>query len=208
MSRYRTQQGGGDRQTYARRDRSSTVALREDVVAAVRSGPGEFADRHRALHERYGLDAALRRRATETDPETVDGDRVVAGYGGPGERERRLVWRLWTLDTAPVGLTLSGPAYADNPIRYATRTLREVTGYTLADLRGENPRLLQGPATEPDRVAALREAVASWNEVTVEVTNHRADGTPFRNRVTLVPLSGADGTVTHWLGVQERVEEG
>ena len=176
-------------------------------MAAVRGDPGEFADRHRALHRRCGLDAALRRRVRETSPETVDGDRIVADYDGRSERERRLAWRLWTLDTAPLGLTLAGPAYADNPIRYATRTLREVTGYALANLVGGNPRLLQGPATERGPVADLRAAVASWNETTVEVTNHRADGTPFRNRVTLAPLSGADGTVTHWLGVQERVDE-
>lgn len=174
-------------------------------MRAVRAPPGDFRDRHRAVCERHGLDAALSRRAAETGPEAVGGDRVVAG-GDLSRRERRLVWRLWTLDTAPLGLTLAGPAYADNPIRYATARFREITGYALADLRGVNPRLLQGPETESEAVADLREAVASWDEVTVEVTNYRADGTRFRNRVSLAPLRGPDGTVAHWLGVQERVE--
>lgn len=177
-------------------------------MEAVRAEPGAFEDRHRALHGRYGLDAELRRHAVETSPQTVDGDRVRAGYDNLTGRERRLVWRLWTLNTAPLGLTLTGPAYADNPVVYATRTLRDLTGYTTADLLGENPRLLQGPETEREVVADLREAVASWNEVTVTVTNHQSDGTPFRNRVTLAPLSGADGTITHWLGVQEQVGSG
>lgn len=173
---------------------------------AVRAPPDAFADRHRMLCERHGLDRALARRARETTPGTVDSDSVVAGYGDLSPRVRRLVWRLWTLDTAPLGLTLAGPAYADNPVVYATRTVRVLTGYALADLRGENPRLLQGPATEPEAVADLREAIASWDEVTVELTNERADGTVFRNRVSLAPLRGPDGTVAHWLGVQGRVD--
>jgi len=181
------------------------VSLRANLVRAVRAAAGAFGDRHRTLCDRHDLDAALSRRARETNPETVDGDRIVAGDDGLSPRERRLVWRLWTLDRAPLGLTLSGPAYADNPIVYATATVRDLTGHALADLRGENPRLLQGPETEAAAVADLREAIASWNEVTVEVTNYRADGERFRNRVSLAPLHGADGTVTHWLGVQERV---
>lgn len=176
-------------------------------MRAVRAAPDDFGDHHRTLCGRDDLDAALARRARETSPGTVDGDRIVAGYDGLSARERRLVWRLWTLDRASLGLTLAGPAYADNPIVYATERVREITGYGLADLRGENPRLLQGPATEPAPVADLREALASWNEVTVELTNERADGERFRNRVSLAPLHGADGTVTHWLGVQEAVGE-
>jgi PAS domain S-box-containing protein len=182
------------------------VTFREDVVETVRAAPEVFAERHQVLHGRYGLDAELRRRAAKTSPETVNGDQVRTGYDDLSGRERRLVWRLWTLDTAPLGLTLTGPAFADNPVVYATRTLRDLTGYTAADLLGENPRLFQGPETEREAVTDLREAVASWNEVTVTVTNTHADGTSFRNRVTLAPLSGTDGTVTHWLGVQERVE--
>ena len=65
---------------------------------------------------------------------------------------------------------------------------------------------MQGPATEREPVTDLREAVAAWNEVTVELTNHRAGGTPFRNRVSLAPLYAPDGVVTHWLGIQERVD--
>lgn len=194
-----------DRCTHDAADRLG-VTFREDVVETVRAAPEVFAERHQVLHGRYGLDAELRRRAVKTSPETVNGDQVRTGYDDLSGRERRLVWRLWTLDTAPLGLTLTGPAFADNPVVYATRTLRDLTGYTAADLLGENPRLFQGPETEREAVTDLREAVASWNEVTVTVTNTHADGTSFRNRVTLAPISGTDGTVTHWLGVQKRVE--
>lgn len=121
-------------------------------------------------------------------------------------RDRRLIERVRLLDDAPLGITLCGPAYRDTPIRYANRTIREITGYSLAELRGRNPRLLQGPKTDGAAVADLREAVSIWEPVTVEVWNHRRDGTPFLNRVSLRPLSGADGTITHWAAVQAAVD--
>ncbi len=122
------------------------------------------------------------------------------------ERGESLVSRVRLLDDAPLGITLSGPAYRDTPVLYANRTVRDLTGYSLDELRGHNPRLLQGPRTDPDAVADLHEAISIWEPVTVDVWNHRRDGQPFLNRVSLRPLSGDDGTVTHWAAVQEAIE--
>jgi PAS domain S-box-containing protein len=131
---------------------------------------------------------------------------AVADADDLTERDRRLIERVRLLDDAPLGITLCGPAYRDTPILYANRTFRDLTGYPLADLRGRNPRLLQGPETDPAPVESLREAVSIWEPVTVELRNHRRDGTPFVNRVSLRPLPGDDGSITHWAAVQEAVE--
>jgi PAS domain S-box-containing protein len=131
---------------------------------------------------------------------------AVADADDLTERDRRLIERVRLLDDAPLGITLCGPAYRDTPILYANRTFRDLTGYPLADLRGRNPRLLQGPETDPAPVESLREAVSIWEPVTVELRNHRRDGTPFVNRVSLRPLPGDDGPITHWAAVQEAVE--
>ncbi len=120
--------------------------------------------------------------------------------------ERGYIAKMVRLGTAPLGLALTGPAYQDNPVRYATQTLQEMTGYSLATLRGENLRLLQGPATDPEAVATLQEGIDIWERRTVELWNYRADGTRFKNRVTIVPLTGPDGSITNWLGVQEAID--
>jgi hypothetical protein len=54
----------------------------------------------------------------------------------------------------------------------------------------------------------LRDAVRGWNGITVELCNYRADGTSFTNRVSLVPVPDATGTVEHWFGLQAAVPEG
>jgi len=122
-------------------------------------------------------------------------------------RDRELLGRVRRFDTAPVGLTLTGPAYRDNPILYANETLRALTGYRLAELRGENPRLFQRPDTDPAAVGALAEAVEGWTAATVELRNYRRDGSGFRNRVTVAPIPDDSGVVANWIGVQAAVDE-
>lgn len=130
---------------------------------------------------------------------------ALEAMGGPLEaRERVLIWELWVLDSG-VGLTIARPAYQDTPMLYVNEAFREITGYSMEQLRGRNPRLLQGPETDPEAIAALREAVSIWEGVTVTLRNYRRDGTPFENRVTLVPIADETGTIGNWLGIQEPI---
>ncbi|ELZ38988.1 PAS domain-containing protein [Halorubrum tebenquichense] len=166
------------------------MTLRRDVLAAIDADRGAFRSRFSALVDDRGLDLA-------SPPSRSDhpDDR--------SEREALLVDRVRAFDDLPLGLTLTGPAYRDTPIVYVNRWFRERTGYALDELRGRNPRLFQGPDPDPDARADFREALSTWSTVTVELENRRRDGTPFANRVSLRPLSGDAGTVTHWVAAQE-----
>jgi PAS domain S-box-containing protein len=135
-----------------------------------------------------------------------DGPPVCPRWPELVPRERRLVWRVWVLEDAPLGVTLTGAAYQDNPVLYANHRLREISGYDLADLAGENLRLLQGPDTEAGAVETLHDALRSWDRATVDLWNYRADGERFRNRVSVLPVFDDAGTVTHWFGVQDEVQ--
>ncbi|MFC6784561.1 PAS domain-containing protein [Halobaculum halobium] len=142
-----------------------------------------------------------------TDEATVDSMlETLPESGSLADHEAAYVRRIRVLDHASVGITLAGPAYADNPVVYANATLRDITGYELEELRGENLRLLQGPETESEAVADLREALSTWRATTVTLTNYRADGSRFRNRVTLAPVTDSAGTVVNWLGMQQPVD--
>ena len=170
------------------------AGLRRAIIDCLRCETG-FADRSAAIADEYELrDVA----ATKQPPPCVT--------AGLDARSVELLERIRWFDAGPLGLTLSGPAYRDNPILYANETLRNLTGYPLDELRGENPRLFQGPDTDPEAVDTLQEAVDTWTEATVELWNYRRDGTRFRNRVTVVPIPDDTGTVANWLGVQAAVD--
>lgn len=181
------------------------MGLRTDLADCLVADREGFRTRFPAVVERHGLDA--RTSAFDDGIAAFDASAALPADETVDGWTRELVWRLWLLDHAPVGLTLSGPAYQDNPIRYVNRTFRDLTGYSLEAVLGENPRFLQGDDTAPQPVDDLREATAIWERVTVELRNYRRDGTPFRNRVSLAPITGPDGSVTHWLGIQRRIDE-
>ncbi|WP_318570333.1 PAS domain-containing protein [Salinigranum marinum] len=182
------------------------MSLRRALTDLLLLDDRTFRTRLPAFLDENGLDAERPDRAV-ADGSPDDATAAVAGLDDPTPLERELVWRVRVLDDVPFGLTLSGPAYEDNPIRYANRTFRRLSGYSMAELRGENPRLLQGPETAAGPVADLREALDIWEPVTVTLRNYRKDGTPFRNRVSLVPLEDDTGTVTNWIGIQEAIDD-
>ncbi|MFB6117470.1 PAS domain-containing protein [Halosegnis sp.] len=178
------------------------MSCRRELLALLRCAPDAF--RKQVDEFLADIDAALPQQPVPP----------VEKFAGPDNgpwasllnRERQLVWKAWTLSASPFGVTVTGAAYEDNPILYANRQFRQLTGYSMTELRDENPRLLQGPDTEPAAVAELHAALRNWESTTVELHNYRADGTPFVNRVSLVPVTDAAGTVTNWLGVGRRVD--
>ncbi len=111
------------------------------------------------------------------------------------------------MDSAPAGIVITDPSLADNPIVYANERFTDLTGYEQAAVEGRNCRFLQGPATEEEPVAELREALRTETPVTVELRNYRADGTEFWNEVRVRPLRNADGEVTHYVGFQQDITD-
>ncbi len=94
----------------------------------------------------------------------------------------------------------------DNPIQYATPAFCELTGYSLEEVVGQNCRLLQGPETDPEAVAAIRAALSENLPITVDILNYRKDGTPFWNRLRIRPVIGPGGMVQRFIGVQNPIE--
>jgi len=111
------------------------------------------------------------------------------------------------IDDAPTGITLSDPSLPDNPLVYVNEGYEEMTGYDPAEALGRNCRFLQGPDTEEEPVATMREGIDDGEPVTAEVLNYRKDGTPFWNRVTIAPVHDGNGEIEHYVGFQEDVTE-
>ncbi|PSQ03659.1 histidine kinase [Halobacteriales archaeon QS_6_71_20] len=186
------------------------MASRDEIADLLRLDDERFRARFPSVLDADEYDAGRATRLADGEPAPDDDfgdfDDLDNDRGGIGGRERALIRRIRVLDGSPLGITLTGPAYADNPLVYADRTFRELTGYALDELRGHNLRLLQGEATESEPVATLAAALSAWNRATVTLTNYRADGTTFRNRVSIVPVTDDGGTVVNWIGLQRAVE--
>jgi len=123
------------------------------------------------------------------------------------ERESEIRLRTRAMDAAEVPITMADATEPDNPIIYANQAFEKVTGYSEDRILGNNCRMLQGPGTDAEGVATLRDGIAENRPVTTQILNYRRDGTPFWNRITVTPIQDESGTVTHFLGFQQDVTD-
>ena len=84
---------------------------------------------------------------------------------------------------------------------YVNDAFENRTGYSLADVREKNPRLLQGPDTDPGHVRKLREGIASKKPFRQEVLNYTKSGEAFWVELDISPLFDESGAVTHFVSL-------
>ena len=72
---------------------------------------------------------------------------------------------------------------------------------------GKNPRMFQGPNTDPTATKKIRQALDRWEAVRVEILNYRKDGSEFWVELNIVPVANERGWYTHWVSVQREITE-
>ena len=82
-----------------------------------------------------------------------------------------------------------------------------VTGYTLDEVRGKNPRILKFGQTSSETYRRLWETITAGGEWRGELQNKRKDGEFYWGSVSISPLLNEQGVITHFIGVQEDITE-
>lgn len=108
---------------------------------------------------------------------------------------------------SPIAAVISNPRLPDNPIIDCNDAFIQLTGYARDEILGRNCRFLQGPETEPQLSATIRDGVRTKRPVLVEILNYKKDGTPFRNAVLVAPIFDADGELEYFLGSQMEIDD-
>lgn len=106
-----------------------------------------------------------------------------------------------------MAICLCDPKQADLPIVFANRAFRRLTGYSEEEIVGRNCRFLQGPKTDPEPIARIREAIANEDVVVVELLNYRKNGTTFWNALHLGPIYNDQGELVYFFGSQWDVSD-
>jgi PAS domain S-box-containing protein len=139
-----------------------------------------------------------------------DHDAFVAGFRSllvQARMQSQLQLFAAALQGTVNGLIVVDAHSSEYPILYANEAFTHLTGYSNVEVLGRNCRFLQGPETDATVVKEFRVALQSGSEHTAEFINYRKDGTPFWNRLSIRPLSGADGAIQYFVGTQEDVTE-
>lgn len=112
---------------------------------------------------------------------------------------------LRSIRLSPIASIVTDARASDNPIIAANVHFERLSGYSEAELIGQNCRILAGPDTDPGHSAALGRAVATATPQLVVLVNYRKDGTRFLNAVMVAPVLGDDGRPLYFVGSQMEV---
>jgi PAS domain S-box-containing protein len=112
------------------------------------------------------------------------------------------------IEASPIPCILTDPEQGDNAIVAANAAFLALTGYAEQEVLGRNCRLLHGPLTEPGPRDMLRRKIAAGASAVVEITNHRRDGSAFRNAVMIAPCLDEAGKLLFFLGSQMEIDQG
>ena len=96
---------------------------------------------------------------------------------------------------------------ADLPIIYVNPAFERITGYSRAEAIGRNPYFLQGADGAQPEVEAVRLALKEHRECHVVLRSFRKDGTLYWNDMSIAPVRGEDGQLTHYVAVLNDISE-
>ncbi|HJV26231.1 MAG TPA: PAS domain S-box protein [Aromatoleum sp.] len=95
----------------------------------------------------------------------------------------------------------------DHRLEYVNQAFVDQTGYSRREVIGRTPGLLSSGKTPDATFESLEEALAKGEAWQGEFINRRIDGKLIVNHAVILPLRQPDGTITHFVAVQEDITE-
>ena len=92
-------------------------------------------------------------------------------------------------------------------MEYVNPKFCQLTGYTAAELIGQNPRLLKTKHTAPEAYQKLWQAITNGQDWLGEFLNQKKNGELFWESAHISPVKDALGKTTHFLGIKEDITE-
>ncbi|MGE5657735.1 MAG: EAL domain-containing protein [Actinomycetota bacterium] len=111
------------------------------------------------------------------------------------------------MDSGQAGLFPSDCDAADPRIVYVNEAFTQMSGYRPEEIIGKTPSYLRGPATDSAQIAKIRTAYFRREALRIELINYRKDGSTYWVELNSVPVTDAQGNLTHWVSVQRNVTD-
>ncbi|MFB2923556.1 MULTISPECIES: PAS domain S-box protein [Aerosakkonema] len=124
------------------------------------------------------------------------------------EAQLRLLESVVISTNDAVVITEAEPIDEPSPrIVYVNPAFTRMTGYTLEEVLGKTPRILQGEETDRMALDRIRAALQNWQPVRVDLINYRKNGSQYWVEVSIVPVADEKGWYTNWVAVQRDITE-
>ena len=107
-------------------------------------------------------------------------------------------------EQSPASVMITDPS---GGIEYVNPKFTQLTGYTLAEVQGRNPRFLKSGETPPEVYRQLWATITAGGEWRGQLHNRKKNGDLYWEYVLISPIKEADGRITHYLSVKEDITD-
>ena len=120
------------------------------------------------------------------------------------ESEKRLKLLSTAVDQSPVSVAITDK---EGNIEYVNPKFSEVTGYSMAEALGKNPRILKSDLQEKEFYQDLWDTILSGNVWHGEFCNKKKNGEYYWERAAISPIVDTNGQISFFVAVKEDVTE-
>jgi len=90
-------------------------------------------------------------------------------------------------------------------IVFATNNVFKMSGYTLNEIKGKNPKIFQGKKTSSKSAASIAKAIKNMVPFEAIILNYRKDGSTYQCRIKGEPIFNKKGKVVNFIAYEREV---
>lgn len=182
----------------------SALDARDDVIKALEAGANDFVKKPADSAE---LRARMQVGARVVDLQEHLAQRLSDMQGVISERERTEAENLRlrsAIDQASEGVLITD---CNGTIQYVNAAFTTMSGYSREQLLGRNPRVLKSGVQQKHFYEDLWRTIRAGNVWSGELTNRRANGSLYTERMTITPTRDDTGSVTNYVAFKSDVTD-
>jgi diguanylate cyclase (GGDEF)-like protein/PAS domain S-box-containing protein len=146
------------------------------------------------LRARVSLHLELKRRALVLEKSLAE---IALAH-----EQLKILWQA--VEQSPTSIVITG---RDVAIQYVNPYFTVETGYSLAEVLGQNPRILQSGLTEPSIYKEMWTQLQHGEPWNGELINRRKSGEAYWEEAHIAPVRDAQGRTTHYVAVKLNITD-
>ena len=179
----------------------SLTRANQGIATALKKGTDHFEWMHKRVDTDETFPAEVLLSAMELDGKPVL-QAVVRDITERRRTEDKVRQLSRAVEQSPASIVITNPA---GDMEYVNPKFIEVTGYTLAEVLGKNPRVLKSGEKSPEAYRELWETIAAGKEWSGEFHNKKKNGELYWESASISPIRDRAGRVTHYVAVKEDI---
>lgn len=118
--------------------------------------------------------------------------------------EQELKLRTSALEAAADGIAITDRL---GNMVWINQAFTRITGYSPEEALGQNPRILKSGRQSDEYYQRMWQAIMAGEVWSDELINRRKDGSEYVSDLTVTPVRGPEGSITHFIAVQRDITQ-